>query len=72
VSVYGNAPARSTLVIRLRRNGRVVRRATATTNVSAFRVRFRVRRPGRYSATVVLRSGSTVVSRAHSRRMRVA
>ncbi|MEA2167394.1 MAG: uncharacterized protein QOF76_694, partial [Solirubrobacteraceae bacterium] len=72
VSVYGNAPAKSTLVIRLRRNGRVVRRARATTHVSAFRVRFRVQRPGRYSATVVLRSGSTVLSRAHSRRMRVA
>jgi predicted acyl esterase len=70
VTVYGNAPARARLVVRLRRAGKNVRVRRTRTQVNAFRTKFKVKRAGRYRAKVVVRKG-TIVLRASSKRVRV-
>ncbi|MEA2294744.1 MAG: uncharacterized protein QOE86_2383 [Solirubrobacteraceae bacterium] len=71
LAVYGRAPQHARVRIVLRRNGRIVRRATVKrTIVSAYRVTFKLKRPGRYRATVTASTGKTVLHAA-SRRVRV-
>lgn len=68
--IYGDAPAGTKVRVLVKRRGRTVRRRTVKTRVNAFRVRVRVRRPGRYRAVVRVKVDGQVL-RARTRRVRV-
>ena len=71
VVVYGNVPAKARMTVKLRRGKRVVRKAVIKrTRVNAYQVTFKVKRNGRYRATVRAKKGKTVL-KAASRRLRV-
>ena len=71
-TVSGTAPARTLVRVALLRNGgQVAVKRTRATRRGAFRVIFRVRRPGLYRAVVTARSaGSTLTRRTAAARLR--
>ncbi|MEA2126494.1 MAG: uncharacterized protein QOI80_3276, partial [Solirubrobacteraceae bacterium] len=70
LTIYGNAPARAKLTIKVKRGKRTVKVRRVTTKLNAFRVRIKVKRPGRYRAVVTAKVGRKTL-RAKSRRIRI-
>jgi hypothetical protein len=57
VVVYGNAPSKARVTVRLKRGSRTIGVRTVKAKRNAFRVSFRARGSGRYRATVTAKLG---------------
>jgi pimeloyl-ACP methyl ester carboxylesterase len=70
LTVFGNAPAGAKLTIKIKRGKRTVAVKRVKTKLNAFRVRVKVKRPGRYRAIVTTKVGGKTLH-AKTKRIRV-